>query len=365
MRAALLRDDSGVLAIEDVNIDSPRRNEILIRVVASGICHSDLHFLDGTWPASYPMLLGHEAAGVIEAVGDDVVDFAPGDHVITCLSMFCGRCERCLTGQSYLCPNARRMQSRPRGETPRLTTLEGEAINQFTGLGSFAEQMLVHQNAAVKVTDDMPLDRAALIGCAVTTGVGAVFRTAAVRPGSTVAVIGCGGVGISAIQGAHLAGARQVIAIDLEPRKLQWALELGATHTVNPADGDPVAQVRELTGGGVDYSFECIGLKQTAEQAYFMIRTGGMATVMGMVPLGVNLEIPGADLFLGSKRLQGCTMGSNNFIADMPQLVDLYLGGRLKLDEMVSRTIGLDEVNEGFDAMKRGEVLRTVIAFSA
>jgi S-(hydroxymethyl)glutathione dehydrogenase/alcohol dehydrogenase len=364
MRAAILRDDSGVLEIEDIQIDAPRPSEILIDVVATGICHSDLHFLDGTWKASYPMLLGHEAAGVITAVGDDVIDLEVDDRVITCLSMFCGRCERCLTGHSYLCSNARRMQSRPRGEAPRITDAHGEPINQFGGLGSFAEQMLVHQNAAVKVSEEMPLDRAALIGCAVTTGVGAVFRTAEVKPGSTVAVIGCGGVGISAVQGAHLAGARQVIAVDLEPRKLAWASELGATHTVNPADGDPVAQVHELTGGGVDYSFECIGLKQTAEQAYFMIRAGGVATVMGMVPIGVNLEIPGADLFLGSKTLQGCTMGSNNFVVDMPHLCDLYLGGRLKLDEMVSKTIPLDEINEGFEAMKSGEVVRTVIDLS-
>lgn len=364
MRAALLRDDSGVLTIEDVHISTPQGSEILLRVAATGICHSDLHFLDGTWPTRRPVLLGHEAAGVVEAVGDDVIDLRPGDHVITCLSMFCGRCERCLTGHSYLCENSRRLQSRPRGEASRITTSDGEAVNQFGGLGSFAEQMLIHQNAAVKITDDMPLDRAALIGCAVTTGVGAVFRTAAVRPGSTVAVIGCGGVGISAVQGAHLAGARKVIAVDVEPRKLAWASELGATHTVNAADGDPVAEVKEITGGGVDYSFECIGLKQTAEQAFHMIRPGGTATVMGMVPHGVNLEIPGADLFLGSKRLQGCKMGSNNFVADMPHLCDLYLGGRLKLDEMISSTITLDEVNEGFAAMQRGEVVRSVIEFS-
>ena len=209
----------------------------------------------------------------------------------------------------------------------------------------------------------MPLDRAALVGCGVTTGVGAVFRSAEVKPGSTVAVVGCGGVGISTIQGAHLAGARQIIAVDLEQQKLDWATQLGATHTVNPNDGDPVAQVLELTSGGVDYSFEAIGLKQTAEQAYGMIRAGGLATIMGMVPPGVNLEIDGADLFLSAKRLQGSIMGSNNFKVDMPHLCDLYLGGRLKLDEMVSRTITLDEINDGFTAMKNGEVVRAVIDF--
>lgn len=363
MRAAILRDSSGSLQLEDVGIDKPDRNEVLIQTVASGLCHSDLHFIDGTWPAFYPMLLGHEAAGVVQAVGEDVVGIQPGDHVISCLSVYCGHCDRCLTGHSYLCQNRNATAMRAPGSTPRVTDGDGNEIVQFTGLGSFAEEMLVHQNAVVAITPDMPLDRAALIGCGVTTGVGAVFKSAAVEPGSTVAVVGCGGVGIAAIQGAHLVGARQIIAVDLEPKKLEWASQLGATHTVNPKDGDPVAQVHELTGGGVDYSFECIGLKVTAEQAYGMIRPGGLATIIGMVPLGVNLEIPGADLFLNAKRLQGSLMGSNNFKVDMPHMCDLYLNGRLKLDEMVSRTISLDEINDGFAAMKSGDVVRSVIQF--
>jgi len=365
MRAAILRDDSGTLNIEDVTIDKPDRNEVLIKTVASGLCHSDLHFIDGSWSflAMYPMLLGHEAAGVVQAIGEDVVGIQAGDHVITCLSMFCGYCERCLTGHSYICSERQQVQARQPGNQPRIIDNDGAEVNQFTGIGSFGEEMLVHQNGVVKISDDMPLDRAALIGCGVTTGVGAVFRSAEVKPGSTVAVVGCGGVGISTIQGAHLAGARQIIAVDLEQQKLDWATQLGATHTVNPNDGDPVAQVLELTSGGVDYSFEAIGLKQTAEQAYGMIRAGGLATIMGMIPPGVNLEIDGADLFLSAKRLQGSIMGSNNFKVDMPHLCDLYLGGRLKLDEMVSRTITLDEINDGFTAMKNGEVVRAVIDF--
>ena len=363
MRAALLRDESGQLNVEDISIDKPERNEVLMQTVASGLCHSDLHFIDGTWPAAYPMLLGHEAAGVVQAVGEDVQGIEAGDHVISCLSIYCGHCDRCLTGETFLCQNRHTVSARAEGAAPRLTDADGTAINQFTGLGSFGEEMLVHQNAVVKITPDMPLDRAALIGCGVTTGVGAVFKSAAVAPGSTVAVVGCGGVGISAIQGAHLVGARQIIAIDLEPKKLEWASQLGATHTVNPSDGDAVAQVHELTGGGVDYSFECIGLKATAEQAYGMIRPGGLATIIGMVPLGVNLEIPAADLFLNAKRLQGSLMGSNTYKVDMPHLCDLYLNGRLKLDEMVYRTITLDEINDGFDAMKKGEVVRSVIQY--
>ncbi len=365
MRAAVLRDSSGSLNVEELSIDKPQRNEVLVQTVASGLCHSDLHFIDGSWShlAMYPMLLGHEAAGIVQDVGEDVVGIEVGDHVISCLSIFCGHCDRCLTGHSYICSQRQEISGRPMEEPPRLVDSEGAAVNQFTGLGSFGEEMLVHQNGVVKISKDMPLDRAALIGCGVTTGVGAVFRTAEVKPGSTVAVVGCGGVGISAIQGAHLAGARQIIAVDLEPQKLEWAVQLGATHTVNPNDGDPVLQVHELTGGGVDYSFECIGLKQTAEQSFGMIRQGGAATIIGMVPLGENIEVPGADLFLGSKKLQGSMMGSNNFKVDMPHLCDLYLGGRLKLDEMVSRTITLDEINDGFAAMKNGEVVRAVIDF--
>ena len=364
MQAAVMRDDSGILQIEELQIDSPIRNEVLIRTVASGLCHSDLHFIDGTWPSLAPVVLGHEAAGVVEAVGEGVDEFQPGDHVISCISMFCGRCERCLTGHSYLCERRGTMMERAKGAPPRLTDSTGQPVSPFGGLATFAEQMLVRDTAIVKVPDAMPLDRAALIGCGVTTGVGAVFRSAEVKPGSTVAVVGCGGVGISAVQGAHLAGARQIVAIDLEPRKLEWATQFGATHTVNPSDGDPVAQVQALTGGGVDYSFECIGLKATAEQAFDMIRAGGLATIIGMIPPGVNLEISGVDLFMSAKRMQGSLMGSNNFPIDMPHLCDLYLGGRLKLDEMVSRSISIDEINEGFAAMKNGEVVRAVIDFT-
>jgi S-(hydroxymethyl)glutathione dehydrogenase/alcohol dehydrogenase len=364
MQAAVMRDNSGTLVIEDLEIDKPIRGEVLIRTVASGLCHSDLHFIDGSWPSQIPIVLGHEAAGIVEAVGEGVTEFEPGDHVISCISMFCGRCERCLTGHSYLCQKRASMMDRDSGEAPRLIDSDGDAITGFAGLATFAEQMLVRENAIVKITDEMPLDKAALIGCGVTTGVGAVFRSAEVKPGSTVAVIGCGGVGISAVQGAHLVGARKIIAIDLEPRKLEWAQQLGATHVVNPSDGDPVAKVRELTDGGVDYSFECIGLKLTAEQAFHMIREGGLATIMGMIPPGVNLEINGVELFMSAKRLQGSLMGSNNFTIDMPHLCDLYLGGRLKLDEMVSATISLDEINEGFDAMKNGEVVRSIVDFS-
>lgn len=363
MRAAVLRDGHDGVEVQELRIDTPVGREVLVRTVASGICHSDLHFVDGTWPGIRPIVLGHEAAGVVEAVGPDVTSVGIGDHVITCLSVFCGACPRCLTGHPYLCDRRSTVGARP-AEAPSRLTCDGEHIHQFAGLSSFAEEMLVHENAVVKVREEMPLDRAALIGCGVTTGTGAVFRSAKVEPGATVAVIGCGGVGISTVQGARIAGAGRIFAVDVDQRKLDWARQMGATDTVLASEVDPVEAVIELTGGrGVDYSFEAIGLKLTAEQAYRMIRPGGLATVMGMIPPGTKLEIDGADLFMNAKRLQGSLMGSNTFLVDMPRLVDLYLDGRLMLDEMVSARLTLDEVNEGFAAMKEGRVVRSVIEF--
>jgi S-(hydroxymethyl)glutathione dehydrogenase/alcohol dehydrogenase len=245
--------------------------------------------------------------------------------------------------------------------TPRLS-MNGQPVFQFLDLSSFGEYMLVHQNAVVKVSKDIPLDRAALIGCGVTTGVGAVFNTARVQAGSTVAVIGCGGVGLNCVQGAALAGASRVIAVDMVPLKLKLAEQFGATDLVDASKGDAVQQVQELTGGGVDYSFEAIGLKATTEQAWQMLKNGGTATVIGMIPIGTMVELHGVD-FLFEKKIQGSNMGSNHFKVDMPRYVDMYLQGRLKLDELVSARIKLEDANKGFEAMKAGEVARSVIIF--
>jgi S-(hydroxymethyl)glutathione dehydrogenase / alcohol dehydrogenase len=360
MRAAVLETAPGELVVVDVSIDKPGPGEVLVRTVAAGLCHSDLHFMEALWPTPLPAILGHESAGVVEAVGPDVTYVQPGDHVITCLSAYCGGCDYCLTGRLYLCSNRGALE-RPSGSSPRLSR-NGETLNQFFRLSSFAEQMLVHEHALVRITKDMPLDRAALIGCGVTTGVGAVFRTARVEAGSTVAVIGCGGIGLNCIQGARIAGAGRIIAVDLNAAKLEMAQQFGATDVVNASDGDPVAQVKELTGGGVEYSFEAIGLKVAAEQAFKMLRSGGTATVIGMIPFGTNIEIHGAEL-LAEKKIQGSNMGSNRFRVDMPRFVDLYLQGRLKLDELVSARITLDQINEGFATMKGGSVARSVIMF--
>jgi S-(hydroxymethyl)glutathione dehydrogenase / alcohol dehydrogenase len=360
MRAAVLHRVPGEIEMTEVRVDKPGPHEVLVRTGATGLCHSDLHVLDGQLPARFPVLLGHESAGIIEAVGDQVTGLAPGDHVITCLSVFCGHCEHCLTGFPNRCENPE--TRRPSTDPPRLSLEDGTAVAQFTNLGSFAEEQLVHEHALVKVVDDIPLDRAALIGCAVITGVGAVWHTAKVQPGETVAVIGCGGIGLNCVQGARIAGAGRIIAIDRLAGKLAMAEEFGATDVVNAADVDPVAAVLELTGGGVHHAFEAIGLKVTAEQAFAMLRTGGTATVIGLLPLGDKVELPAFALF-GERRIQGSRMGSNRFRVDMPRLVDLYLQGRLKLDELVSARIAIEEVNEGFDAMKGGEVARSVIVF--
>lgn len=362
MKAAVLHSVPGRLDIEDVEIGTPGPREVLVRTVAAGVCHSDLHFMEGLYPHPCPAVLGHESAGVVEEVGSAVSYVQPGDHVITCLSAFCGHCEQCLSGHMSTCELKNVELVRQPGQPPRLS-LDGEPVHQFLHLSSFAEQMLIHEHALVKVDRDMPMDRAALIGCGVTTGLGAVFRTARIEPGSTVAVIGCGGIGLSAIQGARIAGANKIIAVDTLWSKLELAETLGATHVVDASDVDPVEAVKDLTNGGVHYSFEAVGLKPTAEQAFRMLRRQGQATIIGLIPVGTMVEVHGVEL-LDEKKLTGSNMGSNQFRTDMPRFVEMYMDGRLKLDEMVSKTITLDEVNDGFADMKAGNVARSVITFS-
>ncbi len=359
MRAALLREIPGDLSIEDVDIDTPGPHEVLIRTAAAGLCHSDLHFIEGKYPYMLPTVLGHESSGIVEAVGDQVTYVKPGDHVITFLSVFCGECDYCLGGRPTLCQSSRN----PRGadEPPRLSQ-NGSPVFQFINLSSFAEQMLVHEHAVVKIDPEFPLDRAAILGCGVTTGLGAAINTAKVRPGDAVAVIGLGGVGVSAVQGAALAGASRVIAIDRVPAKLELASKLGATDVVDASNNDAVEQVLALTGTGVHHAIEAIGLKATAEQAFKMIRPGGTATVIGMIPFGTTIEINGFELLV-ERKLQGCVMGSSNFRYDIPNYIEMYKQGRLKLDELVSAHIKLDEVNDAFKRLAGAEVMRSVIIF--
>jgi S-(hydroxymethyl)glutathione dehydrogenase/alcohol dehydrogenase len=360
MKAAVFHGPGKPLSIEDVELDKPQDREVLIKTAASGVCHSDLHFVDGFYPYASPAVLGHEAAGIVEEVGRQVTYVKPGDHVICCLSVFCGYCENCMSGHPNRCSNKAATQRKP-GDKPRISQ-KGKEIHQFLDISSYCEKMLLHENAVVKIREDIPLDRAALIGCGVTTGVGAVLNTAKIEPGSTVAVFGCGGVGISAIQGARIAGARKIIAVDVFEGKLAMAKRFGATDTIDASASDPIEEIKKLTDGGVDYSFEAIGLKKAAEQAFNALKPGGTATVIGMIPVGQKVEIDGF-MFLTERKLQGSNMGSNRFRIDMPRYIDFYLQGRLKLDEMISRRGKLEEVNDAFRAMKAGEVARTVLIF--
>ena len=359
MKAAVLRETNRPLEIEEVQVSKPGPREVLVRTVAAGVCHSDLHFMDGSYPYRLPTILGHESAGIVEEVGSDVTYVKKGDHVITCLSAFCGHCDKCLTGRLSLCQSPE--VSRKADEESRLIS-NSQPIHQFLNLSSFAEMMLIHEHALVKVRDDMPFDRAALIGCSTTTGVGAVFHTAGVEPGSTVAVIGCGGVGLAAINGAAIAGAGVIIAIDRVESKLELAKVMGATHVINASQCDAVGEVLELTRGGCDYTFEAIGLKATAEQAFKMLGACGTATIIGMIPVGTMVELHGVD-FLAEKKIQGSNMGSNRFRIDMPRFVEFYLNGKLHLDQMISKHIKLSQVNDALNALKSGQEARHIIMF--
>ncbi|MDE0887194.1 MAG: Zn-dependent alcohol dehydrogenase [Myxococcota bacterium] len=361
MQAAVMRANNVPLEIEEVAIDDPGPGEVLVKTAASGVCHSDLTVIEGGLPVPPPSILGHEPAGVVEAVGAGVTDFSPGDHVIGCLSSWCGVCKFCTGGRPYLCLT--QFAGRPEGAAPRLTAANGDPILQFGNLSSFAEKMLSPERSLVKIRDDMPLDRACLIGCGVTTGLGAALNTVNIPAGASVAIIGCGGVGLAALQGARIVGAGQIIAVDAQAWKFNLAQKLGATHCVDASDVDPVAAVQEITGGGADFVFECIGLVSTVQQAVAMTGRGGTSVLVGVVPITQKVEISAADLTLQEKKITGSFMGSNRFRFDMPKYIDFYLDGRLHLDEMISSRLPLAEVNDAFDRMRRGEAARQVIVF--
>jgi len=358
MKAAVFHAPNQPLTIENVEIDNPGPREVLVRTSAAGLCHSDLHFIEGKYPTPVPIVLGHESAGVVEAVGRDVTYVKPGDRVISCLSVFCGHCEFCLTGHMSICQTPE-VKMAP-GKAKRLRW-KGQQLNQFANLSSFAEQMLVHEHALVKLDPEIPMEFAALIGCGVITGYGAIVHTAKVEPGSTVAVVGCGGIGLAAINGARIAGAARIIAVDKDPGKLELAKSFGATDGVLAGD-DTAKQIIDLTNGGVHYSFECIGMKQTTELCFAMLRAGGTATIIGMIPVGTKIELHGPD-FLRERRIQGSMMGSNRFRIDMPRLVQFYQQGRLPLEQLVSGRLKLEQINEGFAALQKGGVARNVIMF--
>ena len=301
------------------------------------------------------------SSGVVEAVGEDVTHVRNGDHVVTCLSVFCGCCAQCVTGRPNLCESVD--VKLPPGKAERLW-MNGKLVHQFSNLSSFAEQMLVHENAVVKIRPDVPLDRAALVGCGVLTGVGAVVHAAKVRPGSTVVVIGCGGVGLSVVNGAVLAGAGRVIAVDMLESKLELAKKVGATDVIDASRTDPVVAVMDLTSGGVPFVFEALGLKKTAEQAFAMLKPGGVATILGMFKPGMKLEFDGS-MFIKDRRIQGSSMGSNQFRVDIPYLLEYYMQGRLHLDHLISSRIPLSDIDQAFANLRTGAPVRQVIDFAA
>jgi S-(hydroxymethyl)glutathione dehydrogenase/alcohol dehydrogenase len=357
MRAAIFVGQGEPLAVEDVTPVPAGPKDVTVRVLASGVCHSDLSIVNGYVPLPPPSILGHEGAGEVLDVGAEVTRVKPGDRVIASFVPGCGTCFYCLHDRSNLCEQMWSFSAVPRATRP-----DGTTATAMTGLGTFSDVMTIDERSVVKVETDLPVEQLALIGCGVTTGVGAALNTARVEPGSTVAVIGCGGVGTAVIQGARIAGAARIIAIDPVALKRKTAEQLGATDLVDPSEGDPVAQVRGLTSGrGADFSFEVIGLPETVVQAFSMARPGGTAVIVGMPRMDATVTFPAWELFGAEKRLLGCVYGSAQVKRDFHRFIGLAETGRLDLGAMVSRRIALDEVNDAFAAMAAGEVIRSVI----
>lgn len=364
-KAAVLFEIGQKLEIREVEVQKPQAGEVLIRMAAGGVCHSDLHVMTGHLIAALPAILGHEGSGVVAEVGPGVTSVRPGDHVIPLWRLSCGECEYCTGGRPALCPAGTeiRMTGRLQDGTTRFK-LDGKEIKHFAGVSSFSEYSVVPEKAVVKIPNDLPLERAALLGCAVITGVGAAINAARVKPGSSVAVFGAGGVGLNVIQGAAIAGAEKIIAVDLLENKLEYARRFGATHTVNASAGNPVEQVRALTGGrGVDYAFEVIGLPATMRQAYDSLAKRGMAVVVGVTPMTTEVSVPVMSLVFEERVLTGSVYGSSRPRLDILKLIDLYRAGKLKLDELLTRTYPFEQINAAYDALERGEVARSVVTF--
>jgi S-(hydroxymethyl)glutathione dehydrogenase/alcohol dehydrogenase len=347
MRAAILTAYNEPLVIEEVTAPAIGPHDALVHIDASGVCHSDLSFANGSVPLPPPVILGHEGAGTVLAVGSDVSRVVVGDRVISSFTPACGNCFFCLRDQSQLCETMGAHMF-----LPKATRADGSNLIGASGLGTFADEMTVDESMLVKVETDLPSEQLALIGCGITTGVGAALNTAQVKPGATVTVIGCGGVGQSVIQGARIAGASRIFAIDPVEMKRKMAEQFGATDLIDPADGDVIEQVRAATSGrGTDYAL----------QAYEIARAGGTAVVVGMARFDATVTFPAMSLFAGNKALLGCMYGSAQVRRDFPRFVQLVETGRLDIGSMVSRHIHLDEVNDAFRAMEAGEVIRSVI----
>ncbi len=359
MKAAVCHEFGKPLVVQEIEIASPQAGEIKVKLAACAICHSDILYMDGAWGGVLPAVYGHEAAGVVEEVGPGVTGFDSGDHVVVTLIRSCGCCHFCSQGQPVMCETTFRLD-----EDGPLRSKDGDTIHQGLRTGAFAERVVVDASQVVRVPEDLPLDSASLLACGVITGLGAVVNTAEVRPGSTVAVVGTGGVGLNSVQGAVLGGARTVIAIDLSDDKLAASKSFGATDTVNPAKEDAAQAVRALSEGrGADYVFVTVGAKAAIEQGFGLLCRGGTLVIVGMPASGVTAAFDPATFANEGQRVLGSKMGSARLQVDVPKLVDLYRQGRLKLDELISGRYPLEEINEAVASARRGEALRNVILF--
>ena len=362
MKAAVCYEYGAPLRVEELDIDPPARGEVRVRLAATAICHSDIHALRGEWaPDPLPAVYGHEAAGVVEEVGEGVTGARPGEPVVVSLLRSCGRCFFCERGAPHLCEGRAAFAL---ARESRLRTRSGEAVHHGISTAAFAEQAIVHESQLVRVPDDLPLDRACLLACGVITGVGAVLNTARLEPGSSAVVIGAGGVGLNAVQGARLAGAMPIVALDLLEGKLEAARRFGATHTLHAGRDDVAQAVRALTDGrGADYVFVTVGSAAAVVQALDLVRAAGTVVLVGIPPADETITVPVSALRLGERRIVGCAMGSTRLQVDVPRLVALYRDGRLKLDELISERYPLSRINEAIAAVERGDVLRNVIVF--
>jgi len=371
IRAVVLREiglpqpysDSRPLQIEQVALDPPGHGELLVKVVGAGLCHSDLSIIDASRPRPLPLVLGHEGAGEIVELGAGVRDLAPGDHVVFQFSASCGRCVRCLEGRPQICEThaAARAKGELMGGGKRFKDARGASLNHHTGVSCFAEYVVVDRGSVVKIDDDLPLNEAAIFGCAVMTGVGAVINTARIRPGDSVAVIGLGGVGLNGLLGAMLGGAGQIIAVDINPDKLGLARQLGAHHTIDASDADHREQILDISNGGVDFAFELAGSANALKTAYGTVRAGGTVVVAGLAPQDARFELSPSELVSGEKSIRGSYMGSCVPIRDIPRFIQHYRQGRLPVDRLLSETVSFDEMNAGFDRLSAGSTLRQIL----
>jgi len=365
MKAVIFRNPDEELSYEDVTLDPPKAGEVRVRIAAAGVCHSDLHVKRGEWESPAPLVMGHEGAGIVVELGEGVTSLAVGDHVVLSWVPPCGRCRYCRQGHEVRCQKVAKIIT-PKGVlfdgTSRLKrAADGDSLHHFLGVSSFAEEVVVPASGAIKVRDDAPLDVVALVGCAVATGVGSVLNTAGVEPGSLVAVIGCGGVGLNVIQGAVLAGAERIVAIDVIAEKVEVARQFGATDTILAPDGGAVESLLDLLPDGVDYAFDAIGHTKTTEQAIQMLGLGGSAVLVGLPPNGSRASFEPLLLADAEQRILGSNYGSIRPSIDIPALVDRYMDGQLKLDPLISGRRPLEEVSQAFDDLAGGKALRTLL----